>query len=85
MALTGLVLIAYAIPVGFAPGPWNWLGWIGVVPIATALFGVCPLYSLVGLSTCPRKSAGSRRAGLSEQPACERSKDTTNDQTFDSA
>jgi len=51
----GLVLVAYAIPIGFAPGAWNWLGWIGVVPLVTALLGVCPLYTLIGLSTCPRK------------------------------
>ena len=29
----------------------NWVGWIGVVPILTALFGTCPAYSLFGLST----------------------------------
>lgn len=51
----GLVLIAYAIPNGFSPSGWNWLGWIGAVPLATAIFGVCPLYSLIGLSTCPMK------------------------------
>ena len=35
-----------------APGTgWNWVGWIGVVPILTALFGTCPAYSLFGLST----------------------------------
>jgi hypothetical protein len=31
-------------------GAW---GWIGVVPLATAALGSCPLYSLIGLSTCP--------------------------------
>ena len=49
----GLLLIAYAIPFGFAPSGWNWLGWIGLVPLITGIFGVCPLYSLLGLSTCP--------------------------------
>jgi len=34
-------------------GSARWLGLIGIVPLATALFGVCPLYSLVGLNTCP--------------------------------
>ena len=32
--------------------PWSPLGWIGVVPLVTALVGTCPLYSLLGLSTC---------------------------------
>ncbi len=34
-------------------GMW---GWIGVVPLATGLLGTCPLYTMVGLSTCPLKS-----------------------------
>ena len=54
----GLVLIAYAIPLGFAPTGWNWVGWIGVIPLATALFGICPVYTLLGLSTCPKSRAG---------------------------
>jgi hypothetical protein len=47
----GLALIAFAL--GYlAPGTgWNWVGWIGVVPILTAVFGTCPAYSLFGLST----------------------------------
>jgi Protein of unknown function (DUF2892) len=30
-------------------------GVVGLVMILTAMFGVCPLYSLMGLSTCPVK------------------------------
>jgi sulfite exporter TauE/SafE len=49
--IVGLVLIAFAL--GYiAPGTsWSWVGWIGVVPILTALFGTCPAYSLFGMST----------------------------------
>jgi hypothetical protein len=51
----GLALIALAL--GYIPNmpasPW---GWIGVVPLLTAVVGVCPLYSLIGVSTCPRKA-----------------------------
>lgn len=53
----GLVLIAYAIPLGFPQTGWNWIGWIGVIPLTTAAFGYCPLYSMLGLSTCPAKRA----------------------------
>ena len=53
--IIGLVLIAYAIPLGFPATGCNWVGWIGVIPLATAIFGMCPLYSLVGVSTCPRR------------------------------
>lgn len=30
-------------------GAW---GWIGVVPLATALIGWCPAYSIIGVNTC---------------------------------
>ena len=53
----GLALIAYAIPLGFTQTGWNWVGWIGVVPLMTAAFGFCPLYALLGVSTCPAKRA----------------------------
>lgn len=35
-------------------GPQTYWGLIGIVPLATGLLGTCPLYSLLGLSTCPR-------------------------------
>jgi len=47
----GLVFIAYAVPVGFPDTGWNWVGWIGFVPLLTALLGICPLYSVAGIST----------------------------------
>jgi hypothetical protein len=39
-------------------GPKSLLGLIGIVPIVTGLVGFCPLYRLVGISTCatPRES-----------------------------
>lgn len=37
-------------------GSLRWLGLIGVVPLVTGLIGYCPLYSLLGLSTCPAKT-----------------------------
>lgn len=36
---------------------YNWLGWIGVVPIITALMGYCPLYAILGVSTFSAKRA----------------------------
>ena len=51
----GLGLLWYAIFA--APTGYNWIGWIGVVPIITALIGNCPLYSLLGVTTCPAKRA----------------------------
>jgi hypothetical protein len=48
----GLLLIAYAIPIGFPATAWNWVGWIGAIPLLTALFGYCPAYTLLGITTC---------------------------------
>jgi len=52
--ILGVALIAFAIPIGFPAMGWNWLGWIGVAPLLTAIVGTCPFYGLVGLSTCAR-------------------------------
>ena len=38
-------------------GPQTAWGYIGVVPLLTAFIGSCPLYSLLGFSTCPVKRA----------------------------
>lgn len=35
----------------------RWFGLIGVVPLATALVRWCPLYTLLGLNTCPAIAA----------------------------
>jgi len=54
--VVGAALIAFAIPIGFPSTGWNWVGWIGVIPVLTGLFGVCPAYSLLGFSTCSMKA-----------------------------
>jgi hypothetical protein len=33
-------------------GPQSPLGYVGLVPLLTGLVGFCPLYRLLGLSTC---------------------------------
>jgi hypothetical protein len=50
--VAGLALLAFAVT-GMPATGYNWLGWIGIVPLATALLGWCPAYTLFGLSTCP--------------------------------
>jgi len=34
----------------------NWL-LVGIIPLATSLISSCPLYSILGLSTCPMKKS----------------------------
>lgn len=36
---------------------WRWWLLIGVVPLVTGLVGTCPIYSVLGLSTCPVRGA----------------------------
>jgi len=31
---------------------------VGLVPLFTGLFSTCPLYSVIGVNTCPMKSRG---------------------------
>ena len=47
----GLVLIALA-----ATNTVGWWGWLGVIPLLTGVVRFCPLYSLVGMNTCPMKA-----------------------------
>jgi hypothetical protein len=46
--VAGITLIALAW--SGTIGAW---GWVGVVPLLTGAVGVCPLYSMLGIRTCP--------------------------------
>ena len=47
----GLVLLSLVFI-----GPKTMWGLIGIVPLVTGLVGVCPLYSVLGIRTCPVKT-----------------------------
>ncbi|MBE9395759.1 DUF2892 domain-containing protein [Pontibacterium sp. N1Y112] len=47
--LVGLVLLALVFV-----GPQSVWGWVGLPVILIALFGWCPLYKILGVSTCKR-------------------------------
>jgi hypothetical protein len=51
----GLALVSLALI-----GPQTPWGWIGLIPLVTALIGFCPAYVLFGIRTCPlrREAAG---------------------------
>jgi len=36
-----------------AVGPKTMWGLLGIIPLATGALGSCPLYRLLGVSTCP--------------------------------
>ncbi len=44
----GIALIALALTGTI--GAW---GYIGILPLVTGLFRVCPAYTLLGIKTCP--------------------------------
>ena len=50
--LLGLVLLALVFI-----GPQTPWGWIGLVPLITGLVGTCPIYTVLGLRTCPIKNS----------------------------
>ncbi len=46
------IVVGVALIAATATGQIGWWGWLGIVPLATALIGNCALYSLLGISTC---------------------------------
>lgn len=49
--IAGLVLLSLVFV-----GPQTMWGLIGLVPLVTGLVGVCPVYSILGIRTCPLKT-----------------------------
>ena len=49
--VAGLVLIGLA-----ATGSVGAWGYIGIVPLLTGAVGLCPLYAILGINTCPLKN-----------------------------
>jgi len=54
--VVGLALLVWFF-VDQGVGFWHYAKLIGIVPLATGLLGSCPVYSLLGVSTCPMKKA----------------------------
>jgi len=50
-AIVGVLLLGLY---GALPSPWKYLTLLGLVLLATAATGFCPLYRVMGLSTCRR-------------------------------
>jgi len=46
----GLALLSLVV---LLEGSMRWIGLIGIVPLVTGLVGFCPLYSILGINTCP--------------------------------
>ncbi|MFM9938191.1 MAG: DUF2892 domain-containing protein [Hyphomicrobiaceae bacterium] len=50
-AIVGLGIISLVFV-----GPQSPWGWLGLVPLATAVVGWCPPYALLGINTCGAKN-----------------------------
>lgn len=62
--VAGLGLLAFAL---FGPGvAYQWVGWIGVPLLLTAMFKFCPAYPLFGIST---RGKDDKTPGDSDAPA----------------
>lgn len=46
------IVIGVALIAAAATGQIGWWGWLGIIPLGTALIGNCALYSLLGINTC---------------------------------
>jgi hypothetical protein len=55
------LMVGLFVLIGVFLGPKTPWCWLGLIPIATALSGFCPLYRLLGVSTCTRKDAPATR------------------------
>lgn len=51
-ALVGIALITIVFV-----GPKTPWGWLGIIPLATAALGWCPLYAILGINTCGAQPA----------------------------
>jgi hypothetical protein len=54
--LLGIALLVWFF-VDQGTGFWHYAKLVGVVPLLTGLVGTCPIYSILGVSTCPLKKA----------------------------
>jgi hypothetical protein len=52
------VIVGLAILSLTVIGPHTLWGLVGAVPLLTGVFGFCPMYRLLGISTCPTSTAG---------------------------
>lgn len=50
--IAGLAILSLTVV-----GPATMWGLVGLVPLVTGAVGSCPLYTVLGLSTCPLKKA----------------------------
>jgi len=53
--IAGVVLLALFF--SYPDASWRYWTLIGIIPLATGLLSSCPLYTILGISSCPLKKA----------------------------
>lgn len=51
--VAGLVLLSVVL---VGTGNWRWLGLIGLLPLLSAIYRVCPLYTALKINTCSKET-----------------------------
>lgn len=46
----GCAMLAFVFLI---PGNERWWGLLGIIPVLTGILGICPIYSLLWIRTCP--------------------------------
>ncbi len=61
LRLFGVAILYMLVYIGVITGALKVVaGFVGIVLAITAFFGICPFYTLIGVSTCPVKKTGTK-------------------------
>ena len=55
--VAGLALLSLL----FIGSPYRWVGWLGLIPLVTAVMGTCPIYRILHIQTCSRRKQTAAR------------------------
>lgn len=50
VVLGALLILGYFMN---GDGAYSWLYLLGIIPLVTGLIGSCPIYTILGINTCP--------------------------------
>lgn len=50
VVLGALLILGYFMN---GDGAYSWLYLLGIIPLVTGMIGSCPIYTILGINTCP--------------------------------
>lgn len=51
--IVGILLLSLVL---LRTSEWHWLGLLGLIPFATGVARICPLYAVIGVNTCEKET-----------------------------